>query len=307
MIRKKYLIVVAGPTAVGKTELTIDLAKHFQSEIISSDSRQFYREMNIGTAKPTEEELAQVKHHFIDDLSIHDAYSVGDFERDGLKLLDELFQTMDLVFLTGGSGLYIKALCEGLDKFPDVPDAILQHYKSIFATQGIEALQKELEKVDPDYYQRVDLQNPHRLIRALSVSKASGKSFSSFHQQEKAARSFTPIFICLHREREQLYERINRRVNIMVKQGLIEEAQELYPFRHLNSLQTVGYQELFEFMNKKISRAEAIELIKRNTRRYAKRQGTWFRKEEYWNFFKPEEKEKIINFIEDKIQPKRLG
>jgi len=272
---KKYLIVIAGPTAVGKTELTIDLAKYFHSEIISSDSRQFYREMNIGTAKPTEEELAQVKHHFIDDLSIHDAYSVGDFERDGLQLLDELFRKLDVVFITGGSGLYIKALCEGLDQFPDVPENILDHYKSLLSTQGIEVLQKELAEVDPDYYQRVDSQNPHRLIRALSVCKASGKAFSSFLQQEKAVRNFTPIFICLQREREELYDRINRRVEIMLKEGLIQEAKELFPFRHLNALQTVGYQELFEFMNNQISQAEAIELIKRNTRRYAKRQGTW--------------------------------
>jgi len=304
---KKYLIVIAGPTAVGKTELTINLAKHFQSEIISSDSRQFYREMNIGTAKPIEEELAQVKHHFIDGLSIHDAYSVGDFERDGLQLLDELFQKMDLVFLTGGSGLYIKALCEGLDQFPAVPKEIIEQYKSIFASQGIEVLQKELEQVDLAYYQSVDLQNPHRLIRALSVCKASGKAFSSFHQQEKEARSFTPIFICLHREREELYDRINRRVDIMVDQGLIQEAQALYPFRHLNALQTVGYQELFDFMSNNISQAEAIELIKRNTRRYAKRQGTWFRKEDYWNFFKPDEKSEIIEFIEEEVKPRRLG
>ncbi|MEL6923653.1 MAG: tRNA (adenosine(37)-N6)-dimethylallyltransferase MiaA [Bacteroidota bacterium] len=297
MSTKKYLVVISGPTAVGKTDLCIALAQQFGTEIISCDSRQFYREMNIGTAKPTPGELARVKHHFIDDLSIHDAYSVGDFERDGLQLLEELYTKFDLVFLTGGSGLYIRALCEGLDEFPEVPEAVTEHYKQLFNAEGIGALQDELHQLDPDYAAKVDLQNPHRLIRALSVCKASGQPFSSFHGSDKPERPFTPVYICLHREREELYDRINRRVDWMMERGLLEEARELFPFQSLNALQTVGYQELFDYFEETITLETAVELIKRNTRRYAKRQGTWFRKNDYWQFFAPHESAAIQQYI----------
>lgn len=285
--KNKYLIVVGGPTASGKTGLAIRLAQHFQTEILSADSRQFYREMRIGTAKPSPEEQAQATHHFIDALSIFDAYTVGDFERQALDLLDQLFQKKEVVIMAGGSGLFIRAVLEGLDAFPEVPDDIKDQVQKDFDLQGLEALQNELLVQDPQYYAEVDLQNPARLIRALSVIRASGQPFSSFRQQQTKPRPFQAICLLMDWDRETLYDRINRRVDQMMAEGLEKEAKQLYPHHHLNALQTVGYQELFDYFSGTHDRATAIELIKRNSRRYAKRQMTWFRKRPHWIPFSP--------------------
>ena len=275
---KKTLIAVVGPTAIGKTSWSIQLAKHYNSEIISTDSRQFYREMYIGTAVPTENELNSVPHHFVQHLSIFQPWSVGDFEREALKLLDTLFANNDMILATGGSGLYLKALCEGLDAFPVIQSGIRESLNKRYEEGGIELLQKELQQGDPEYYQLVDLQNPHRLIRALEVLYSSGKPFSSFLQQPKKERSFRTIYIGLKAERAELYKRIELRVDQMIEKGLVSEADRLLDYRDLSALQTVGYQELFQYLDGKWDLPTAIEEIKKNTRRYAKRQMTWFRK-----------------------------
>jgi tRNA dimethylallyltransferase len=298
---QKHLIVIGGATATGKTATAIQVAKHFGAEILSADSRQFYREMSIGTAKPTSDELAQVSHYFINSLSIADDYNVGDFETQSLQMLAELYQKSNIAVLVGGSGLFIKALCDGLDEFPAVPNEMVTSLEEKLKDQGIEALQSELRELDPDYYLQVDLQNPHRLIRALSVCRASGKPFSSFRKNEKKQRFFKPIFILLELERPVLYERINQRVDLMIEAGLEEEARALFPYRHRNALQTVGYQELFEYFEGKTSFEEAVENIKMNSRRYAKRQSTWFRKVENWKAFHPTETKAIIDFIQQKL------
>lgn len=302
MQEKKHLIVIGGATATGKTGLAIALAKHFQTEILSADSRQFYREMSIGTAKPTKKELTAAPHHFINSLSVHQNYSVGDYEREALDLLEKKFQEKDILILTGGSGLFIQAVCSGLDQFPDVSPNIRKDLDLLFEKEGLAALQKELKKSDPHYYEKVDLQNHVRLIRALGVCRASGKPFSSFHQKEKTARTFTPIYILLDWERAVLYERINNRVDLMLDAGLLEEAKTLHEFKHLNALQTVGYQELFEYFEEHFSLEEAIELIKRNSRRYAKRQSTWFRKRADWKKFSPLDLKEIIDFVNTKME-----
>lgn len=294
----KYLIVVGGPTGSGKTAMAIRLAQYFQTEILSADSRQFFREMSIGTAKASPEELQAVPHHFINSLSIEQAYSVGDFERDALALLAHLYSAHQVVILAGGSSLYIKALCEGLDEFPEVPDPIRVAVEQLYQHEGIAALQQELAQVDPVYYEQVDRANPQRLIRAISVYRASGHPFSSFRTQQAEPRFFTPIYLWLELPREDLYQRINQRVDQMLKAGLEEEARGLYSQRHLNALQTVGYQELFDYFAGEISREEAIELIKRNSRRYAKRQGTWMRRDGFWKTFSPEQFDAIIQYLE---------
>lgn len=295
---KKYLIVVGGPTASGKTGLGIRLAQHFNTDILSADSRQFYREMNIGTAKPTSDELAQVTHHFINNLSVQDSYNVGDYEREAMFLLEKLFKKNNVVLMVGGSGFFIKAVCEGLDEFPDIPAYIRQDLTQLFEREGIAPLQDELQTLDPAYYAQVDTQNPKRLMRALEVCRAAGKPFSHFHHQTKPARPFTPIYIGLDWQRETLYDRINRRVDMMLEAGLKEEARTLYPLRHLTALQTVGYQEWFDFFDNKTDEAEIIRLIKRNSRRYAKRQMTWFRKVKGMTWFDPEDVDAIIEFLE---------
>lgn len=301
MAMKKYLIIIGGATATGKTSLSIELARHFQTEILSCDSRQFYREMTIGTAKPNADELAAAKHHFIDSLSVEEDYSVGDFERDALILLEKLFQDKDILILVGGSGLFIRALCEGLDEFPDVPKSVQNELNKLFEKEGIEALQNELKTRDPEYFEKVDLQNPVRIIRALGVCRVSGKPYSDFRKQEKKARFFEPIYVLAEMERELLYDKINRRVDLMLENGLLEEVKSLFPFKHLNALQTVGYQELFEYFDGNISLKEAIELVKRNSRRYAKRQMTWFRKDGFWEGFESSEVDSVIKFVESKI------
>jgi tRNA dimethylallyltransferase len=302
MSKNKFLIVVGGATATGKTATGIQLAQHFETEILSCDSRQLYREMTIGTAKPTAEELAAAPHHFINLLSIEDDYNVGNFERDALKLLDNLFLKKNVALLVGGSGLFIRALCNGLDEFPTIPLEVKKEVQSLFEKEGLIALQEAVKNADPVYFEKVDQQNPVRLMRALDVIKASGKPFSSFQNQKKKFRNFTPIYINVLMDREQLYERINRRVDLMLEAGLLEEAKSLFPYKEKNSLQTVGYQEFMNFFDGKITLDEAIELVKRNSRRYAKRQMTWFRKEDHWTGFQANEIDKMIEYVEGKIK-----
>jgi tRNA dimethylallyltransferase len=301
---KKYLVVIGGATASGKTRLAIDIAQHFKTDILSADSRQFYREMSIGTAKPTAAELTAAPHHFVGNLSIHDYYSVGDFERDALVVLDKIFEKNNVAVMVGGTGLFIRAVCEGLDEFPETPLSIRQYFEDMYENEGIEPLQKLLQTVDPEYFAIVDQQNSMRLTRALSVWKTSGKPFSSFRTQLKKTRDFEPIYIATDLERSVLYDRINRRVDIMIAEGLEEEARGLLPFRHLNALQTVGYQELFNYFNGTMSREEAIDKIKQHTRNYAKRQTTWFRKETHWARFEPSNTEGSLKLIDTFINNK---
>lgn len=277
--RKKTLLIICGPTASGKTALAIQLAKYYKTDIISADSRQFYREMCIGTAKPTDDELAAVKHHFINSHSITENFTIGDFEKECLALLTKLFKHHDIVVMAGGSGLYIKGVCEGFDALPVADAAIRNWLNSELKAHGIATLQEKLKIVDPVYYEMVDLNNPQRIIRALEVFESSGKPFSSFHSASKANRPFKIIKIGLNWPREILYERINARVDIMTAQGLAEEAESLLPYRHLNALNTVGYSELFDHFDGKTDLESAIKSIKQNTRRFAKRQLTWFRKD----------------------------
>ena len=301
MTQKRYLIVIGGPTAIGKTSIAIRVANYFGIEIISADSRQFYQEMNIGTAKPTATELAQAPHHFINNLSIQDTYSVGDYEKEVLAKLEVLLEGYEAAILTGGSGLFIRAICEGLDEFPAVPDGIRARWMSQLETEGIEPLQKALKEQDPLYYTEVDIKNPHRLIRALSVIEASGQPFSNFRNQAPKERPFEIVPILLEMDRAQLYERINQRVDIMMEQGLLEEARQLHPQRQLNALQTVGYEEIFNYFEGQTSLAEAVELIKRNSRRYAKRQMTWFRKKPHWQRFDAKDVDGLLRFLRERL------
>jgi len=278
-LSQKKLIVIAGPTAVGKTATAIRLAQQLKTEIISADSRQFYNEMSIGTAKPDAEELSQAKHHFINSHSITDNFTVGDFEKEALLLLDELFKTHDQLIMVGGSGLFIQAVTQGFDNLPAANPEIREKLNQEFAEKGIEHLQQKLKEADPDYYNKVDLNNPQRLIRALEVFQATGKSFSSYRKATVNTRPFESIKIVLDLPREGLYDRINRRVDIMIEQGLVEEVHSLLPYRQLNALNTVGYSELFDYFDGKTDLPAAIDLIKQNTRRFAKRQLTWFRKD----------------------------
>ena len=302
MPNQKYLICIVGPTAIGKTALSIKIANHFSTEIISADSRQFYKEMNIGTAVPSSEELAAAPHHFIQNRRITEEYSVGDFERDAILLLDELFKKHQVIVMVGGSGLYIDAVVKGLDKFPEVSDEIKNQLITEFEATGIEPLQKELKLKDPVYFEKVDLQNQHRIIRALGVCRAQELPYSSFLRTENTPRNFKTIFIGLTAERQLVYERINQRVDIMIEEGLIEEAKSLHPNKSLNALQTVGYRELFNYFDGVFSKDQAIEEIKKNTRRFAKRQGTWFRKNETINWFDYQtEVSEVINLIENQL------
>lgn len=275
----KRLIYVAGPTAVGKTALSVALAQHYQTEIISCDARQVYREMTLGTAVPTPEEQQGVPHHFIQHRSIHSPYGAGDFEKEGLELLKRLFQKHDLVVMVGGSGLYAKALVEGLDDFPAVNQTAINIVSQLYKRSGIAGLQKALEEKDPDYYAVVDRQNPSRLIRALEVCETADTPYSSFLRKTVKERFFKTQTFCLTRPRAALYDRINQRVDQMVAMGLQAEAQSLFPHRKLPALQTVGYQEWFSHFEGKTTAEHAIAEIKKNTRRYAKRQLTWLKKE----------------------------
>tara|TARA_Y100000389_G_scaffold197397_1_gene231919 strand:+ start:141 stop:1034 length:894 start_codon:yes stop_codon:yes gene_type:complete len=277
-MNSKQLLYVAGPTASGKTTLAIALAKHFKTEVISCDSRQFYKEMSIGTTVPSSEELAAVPHHFIQQKSIQNPYSIGDFQREALDLLKTLFKRKDKVILVGGSGMYADALIDGLDHFPKVDSSLRNKLQKQAEEEGIIALQQLLKKHDPDHYQKVDLENPHRLIRALEICLTSGKPYSSFLGNKQVPDFFSTQKLVIQWEREVLYERINLRVDQMLEQGLEKEAKNLYPFKKINALQTVGYQEWFAHFDGTYSRETTIEEIKKNTRRYAKRQTTWFRK-----------------------------
>lgn len=283
--KRKTLLTIVGPTAIGKTRMAIALATHFGTEILSCDSRQFFKELRIGTAVPSAEELAQVPHHFIQHKSIFESYSVGDFERDAIALLDKLFKKHDVVVMVGGSGLYAKAIIDGLDDFPEVDEVIRQELNEAYAQKGIEYLQELLKTLDEVQYNQMDVQNPQRLIRALEVCRASGKPYSSFLQRKEKQRDFTSVQIGLTADRTEVYERINKRVDMMLEEGLLIEAQDMMPYKHLNALQTVGYKELFSFFEGECSFEAAIEAIKMNTRRFAKRQFTWFQKDKRIKWF----------------------
>lgn len=299
----KYLIVIAGPTASGKTALAIQLAQQLDAEILSCDSRQFFKETTIGTAKPDAEELAAAVHHFIDCLSIEEAYNIGDYERDVLAFLEDYYQKKNIAIMVGGSGMYIRAVCEGLDTYPKVDKKIRLELNQLLEIEGVEALQEELKKADPVYYAKVDVSNPHRLIRALEICRGTGQPFSSFQGKNKVERPFTVIKLGIHWERAVLYDRINRRVDLMLEAGLLEEAKTLYPQRALNALQTVGYREFFDYFDGKTTLEEAIELVKRNTRRYAKRQMTWLRKEKDLHWIDAETAiDEVVDFLKDKIK-----
>lgn len=298
---KKYVIIIGGPTAAGKTDLAIRIATHFDSEIISADSRQVYDEMVIGTAKPDIDQLIKVKHHFISCRSIHEKFDAGTFEKESLILLNEYFKTKNLIVVTGGTGLYINSLLNGLDIFPEVDENIIQSIEFQYKNFGIEALQVELKTLDYEYFAKVDLNNSHRLIRALSVIKTSGKPFSYFLNREKEIRHFKSINLLLNVPRTVLYERINERVDKMIDNGLVDEVQKLYKFKNLKALQTVGYKELFDYFDGLITLDEAIELIKRNSRHYAKRQFTWFNNQGNWLDIQDLNFENIIELINKKI------
>ncbi|CAM3425735.1 tRNA (adenosine(37)-N6)-dimethylallyltransferase MiaA [Aequorivita lipolytica] len=299
--QKPLLICVVGPTAIGKTALAIKLAKTFSAEVLSADSRQFYKEMHIGTAVPSKDEVEAVPHHFIQNKSIFEGYSVGDFERDAIALLKILFEKNKVVIMVGGSGLYVDAVVKGLDVFPNVSSEIRAQLNAELDEKGIETLQNELKNVDSSYFEKVDIQNPHRLIRALEIYRATGKPYSSFLNKESAKRDFETLFIGLNAEREIIYNRINLRVDKMVDAGLIDEAKTLLPHKNRNALQTVGYRELFEYFEGNISKEEAISEVKKNTRRFAKRQNTWFKKNEaiHWFDYKTDTSQ-IISFIKEK-------
>lgn len=301
MTNTKHLVVIAGPTGSGKTDLSIRVARYYHCPIISTDSRQFYRGIPIGTAQPTAEELQMAEHHFIADRELKDDFNSGAYETEALSRLEELFQKHDIVVAVGGSGLYIKALCEGMDDLPEVDPRLREELNSRCKAEGIEALAEELRRLDPDFYEVVDRKNPARVVRALEVCISTGKTYSSLRSGVKRQRPFNIIKIAVNMDREVLYERIDLRVDKMVQAGLYDEALKVYPLRELNALQTVGYREWFDHFDGKISREEAIELIKRNSRRYAKRQLTWFRADKDFEWFEPSETEKILEYIDSKI------
>lgn len=306
-----YLITIIGPTAIGKTALSIALAQHFGCNIISCDSRQFFKEMKIGTAVPSDEELAAATHHFIQNKSIFESYSVGDFEQEALAKLDELFQKNKIQIMVGGSGLYVDAVLKGFDDFPDIDDSVRNEINAKYDALGITYLQEQLQKLDSEYYQKLQtenpqtLQNPQRMKRFVEVCIGSGKPYSSFIGKRKNVRNFTPIIIGLEADREIMYNRINQRVDIMLNEGLLAEAQSLYPNKHLNALQTVGYRELFDYFDGKTTLDFAIEQIKMNTRRFAKRQITWFKRTENVSWFDYlTDRTEIINSVNNTINNK---
>jgi tRNA dimethylallyltransferase len=292
------LIVVAGPTAVGKTDLCVRLAKKLNTEILSADSRQFYRELNIGTAKPTILEMAGVRHHFIDSQSISELYSAGSFERDALALLNQIFATNRYAILTGGSGLYIKALCEGLDDLPTTPPELRTMLMNQLEVNGIEPLQAQLQGLDPVYCQNNDLQNSQRVVRALEVCLLTGQPFSSFKVHQVAQRPFDIVSIALERDRTELYQRIDTRADKMLADGLVDEVKNLIAFRNHNALQTVGYKEVFDYLDGQFDYAEMVRLFKRNTRRYAKRQITWFKNQGNFEWFAADDLEGVLRFLD---------
>ncbi|MEM7549086.1 MAG: tRNA (adenosine(37)-N6)-dimethylallyltransferase MiaA [Bacteroidota bacterium] len=297
-----FLVVIVGPTAVGKTACSIKLAEHFDAEILSADSRQFYKDLTIGTAKPTQLELDKVRHHFIDILDISEEMSAGKFEEKSLVLLDELFKKKKVQIAVGGSGLYVDALCRGLDDIPRAPDEIRDLFNNKLYHEGLGSLLTELEKKDPEYFEIVDQNNPHRIIRALEVIKHTGEKYSSLRSKKVKKRPFKVIKIGLALPRDILYDRINHRMDEMIQKGLFEEAKLLYPYKNLNALNTVGYKEIFNFLDDIYDKEECIRLLKRNSRRYAKRQLTWFKRDENTQWFSPDDISSIINYIKKSLK-----
>jgi tRNA dimethylallyltransferase len=293
----KYLIVITGPTAAGKTELSVRIATKIEADIISADSRQFYKGMRIGTAAPDEEELKMARHHFVGFLPVTSYYSASMFEKDAINLLGALYEEKDFVIMTGGSGLYINAVCEGIDDIPDIDAGVRDRYIRKLREEGIESLRAELRIVDPDHYAKVDLRNPRRLMRALEIFASTGRPYSSYLNKDKTVRDFRVIKIGIMPEREELYSRINARVDRMIASGLEEEAMGLMAYRNENALQTVGYRELFDWFDGKISKEEAVSLIKRNTRRYARRQITWWSKDKQIRWFLPQKENEVLDHI----------
>ena len=296
-LRDKTLIVITGPTAVGKTAISLDIAKHFGIPVINADSRQIYRELKIGTARPSDEEMKEVKHYFVGTLSIADYYSASLYEQQVLALLDNLFQTHDYALLSGGSMMYIDAVCDGIDDIPTVDDETRENMKRRLREEGLEALCEELKRLDPEYYEEVDRQNPRRVVHALEICTMTGKTYTSFRRRERRERPFRIIKIGLTLPREELYNRINARVDKMMAEGLLEEVRQMYPQRDLNALNTVGYKELFDYFDGRWPLEEAVERIKGNTRRYARKQLTWYKKDDRFRWFHPQDKEEIINYI----------
>lgn len=294
---KKTLLVITGPTAVGKTKLTIELARHFRTPIINADSRQLFREMQIGTAAPTQDELRMARHEFVGTLGLEDYYSASMFEQDVLTFLDGHYKSADMALMSGGSMMYIDAVCNGIDDIPTIRDDIRQLMKQRLHDEGLEALCEELRRLDPEHYEMVDRKNTRRVVHALEICHQTGLTYTSFRTRQKKERPFHIVKIGLNRPREELYERINLRVDRMMEQGLLEEARQLYPMRHLNALNTVGYKELFAYMDGVWPLDEAVERIKGNTRRYARKQLTWFKRDEDVTWFHPDDIEKILNFI----------
>ena len=291
------LIVITGPTAVGKTQLCLDIARHFDIPIINADSRQIYKELSIGTAKPSAEELQQVKHYFVGTLSLQDYYSASLFETQVMDLLGTLFQQSDYALMAGGSMMYIDAVCDGIDDIPTIDDETRATMKRRLAEEGLPRLCEELQRLDPEYYAIVDRQNPKRVVHALEICTMTGRTYTSFRKRDKKERPFRIVKIGLNREREELYQRINARVDEMMQRGLLKEAERMYPLRHLNALNTVGYKELFEYFNGRWSLDEAVERIKGNTRRYARKQLTWYKKDPQIRWFHPDQKKEIIDYI----------
>ncbi len=298
---KKTLIVVVGPTAIGKTSLAIALAKHYQTAVISADSRQFFKEMSIGTAKPSAEELAAAPHHFISSHSVTQLFSTGDFETQALALMEKLFTEHEVLIMVGGSGLYINAICNGLDEMPEIDLAIREKLNQQFATKGIAAIRKQLAELDPEYFEKVDQSNPQRMIRGLEVVLSTGQKLSSLLTSNKKERPFNIVKIGLNTDREILYNRINHRVDIMVENGLVEEVKSLAAYKELNALKTVGYAEIFDYFDGEIDLPTAIDKIKQNTRHFAKRQLTWFRKDTETTWYEPGQDEEVIDFVASKI------
>ncbi len=304
---KNLLIVLLGPTGVGKTDISVDLAEKLNCEIISADSRQFFKEMKIGTSVPSDNQLNKIKHHFIQFLSVETYYSASLFERDVLQLLNNLWLTRNIVLMTGGSGLYIDAVCKGYDDIPDIDNTIRDKYISLYKNEGISGLRVALKLLDPDHYAKVDLKNHKRIIRALEICEATGRPYSSFLRNERRERDFTILKIGLKRDRDELYNRINSRVDDMIKNGLEDEARRLYKFKATNALNSVGYKEFFDYFENKISHEKAMDLIKRNTRRYAKRQMTWWSRDNEIRWFEADEYDKILDFINECSKPEAFS
>jgi len=297
----KTVIIIAGPTAVGKTAISIEIAKHFGTEIISADSRQCYKELKIGVARPSDDELAAVPHHFIASHSIHQTVNAGIFEQYALEKASKIFQHKDVVVIVGGTGLYIKAFCEGIDEIPEVPEVIRKEVISAYEQYGLSWLQEQIKIFDPEFYAVGEIQNPQRMLRALEVVESTGQSVLHFRKGNKTPRNFNIIKIGLDLPKEQLHQHINERVDRMIEDGLVKEVKGLQSFYALNALQTVGYSEVFEYLNGKISLSEAVRNIKTNTRRYAKRQLTWFRKDKEIKWFAPTQVNEIVEFIRQSL------